>query len=364
MSTNPAAGTAVWDRAWSLVEQRSAGADALFVYAVKTTGIYCRPSCPSRRPSRSSVEFFPTSDLAEGAGYRACKRCRPSQEHPQQRLVTAACRYIENHLDETVKLEALGQAVGLSTFHTQRLFRRALGITPREYQQALRMERFRQHLASNGSVTDALYDSGFSSSSRLYEAAPGQIGMTPSESRKGGKGLTISYGIAECRIGKVIVAVTKSGVCLIAFDDLESELEDELKRRFPLAEISRDDAGLGNVLQQVVSQITEHPMTLDLALDIRATAFQQRVWRALMAIPRGETRTYAQLAADIGNPKAVRAVARACATNPVAVVIPCHRIIGSDGTLTGYRWGVERKKKLLGIERDASGARSRYIARN
>jgi AraC family transcriptional regulator of adaptative response/methylated-DNA-[protein]-cysteine methyltransferase len=215
------------------------------------------------------------------------------------------------------------------------------------------MERFRGELVQRASVTEAIYESGFGSGSRVYENSAAQIGMTPTEFRKNARGLKITYGIAESPLEKVLVAVTRAGVCAVAFGNLESELEDELRGRFALAEIARDDAGLGSTLRHVVSQLSEHPLAAELPLDVRATAFQRRVWMALQAIPRGETRSYAQVAAEIGQPTAVRAVARACASNPVAVVIPCHRVVGSDGKLTGYRWGVERKARLLELERAA-----------
>src|SRR5271154_130275 len=343
--------TGAWPGAWRMVEERSVAADALFVYAVRSTGVYCRPSCPSRRPLRGSVEFFATGELARAAGYRACKRCQPESEHPQQKLITRACDYIDRYLDTTITLEALGALLGLSPFHAQRLFRRALGVTPRQYQQARRMARFRGELLAQPSVTDAIYESGFSSGSRVYENTDAEIGMTPTEYRKSAKGLRITYGIAESPLGKMLVAQTRSGVCSVAFGSLESELEDDLRARFALAEITRDDFGLGETLRQVLSQLTEHPLAANLPLDIRATAFQRRVWTALRAIPRGETRSYAQVAAEIGQPSAVRAVAHACASNPVAVVIPCHRVIGSNGKLTGYRWGVERKRKILELEK-------------
>lgn len=346
--------TAVWSQAWQMVLERSVAADALFVYAVRTTGIYCRPSCPSRRPLRESVEFFATADHARVAGYRACKRCQPGQEHAQQELVKRACDYIDRNRDAGITLETLGTLLGLSPFHAQRLFRRALGVTPKQYQQSRRMDRFRGELLAQPSVTDAIYESGFGSNSRLYETAAAEIGMTPTQYRNRAKGLKIAYSIAESALGKVLVAATSSGICAIALGDLESELEDDLRGRFALAEICRDDAGLGDLLGQVLSRLAEHPLAADLPLDIRATAFQRRVWTALQTIPRGETRSYAEVAADLGQPTAVRAVARACAANPVAVVIPCHRVIGANGKLTGYRWGLERKRKLLQIEKKAS----------
>ncbi len=340
----------VWDRAWQMVEARKPVADMLFVYAVRTTGVYCRPSCPSRRPLRSSVEFFATSELAERAGYRACKRCAPGEAHPQAQMLTQACEYIERNIDSTIKLDKLGRVVGLSAFHTQRLFRRYLGISPRQYQQARRMEQFRKNLLTDESVTAAMYDAGFGSSSRLYESATEHLGMTPTAYRRGGKDVVIRYAIADSPLGKMLIAATEAGLCLVAFGSLETELEDELASRFPASERNRDESNLGSMVKQVLSQMTEHPVALELPLDVRATAFQRRVWESLRRIPRGQTRTYSQIAQEIGQPTAVRAVARACATNPVAVVVPCHRVIGSDGTLTGYRWGVERKKKLLDLE--------------
>jgi len=352
-TTTPKPQTGIFSQAWQMVQQRSLAADSLFVYAVRTTGIYCRPSCPSRRPLRDSVEFFSTPEQATAAGYRACKRCQPAGEHPQQLLVNRACDYIDRNLDTTITLEALGKLLSLSPFHAQRLFRRALGVTPKQYQQSRRMDRFRGQLLAQPSVTDAIYESGFGSNSRLYENSTAEIGMTPTAYRNRAKGLKIAYGIAESLLGKLLVAATPAGICAIAIGNLESELEDDLRSRFALAEITRDDAGLGKTLRHVLSLLTEHPLAADLPLDIRATAFQRRVWSALQAIPRGETRSYAQLAAAIGQPTAVRAVARACATNPVAVVIPCHRIIGTNGKLTGYRWGVERKEKLLQLEKNA-----------
>jgi len=345
----------VWDRAWQMVEARKPAADMLFVYGVRTTGVYCRPSCPSRRPLRSSVEFFATSELAERAGYRACERCTPGEAHPQAHMLTHACDYIERNIDSTIKLDTLGKVVGMSAFHTQKLFRRYLGISPRQYQQARRMEHFRSNLLTDDSVTTAMYGAGFGSSSRLYETANEHLGMTPTEYRRGGKDVAIRYTIVDSPLGKMLVAATNAGLSAVAFGSLESELEDELASRFPASDRRRDEADLGSMVKQILAQMTEHPVALELPLDVRATAFQRRVWEALRRIPRGQTRTYSQIAEAIGQPTAVRAVARACATNPVAVVIPCHRVIGSDGTLTGYRWGVERKKKLLELESVPAG---------
>jgi AraC family transcriptional regulator of adaptative response/methylated-DNA-[protein]-cysteine methyltransferase len=299
---------------------------------------------------RKSVEFYPTSELAERAGYRACKRCTPAQEHPQLRTLTAACNYLDRHDNETVKLQELGDAVGLSPFHVQRIFRRCLGITPREYQQARRIERFRQQVAQGDTVTTALYEAGFGSSSRLYEGASRQLGMTPAELRGGGQDIQIRYSITDSPLDKMLVAATDVGLCAISFGLLESELEDDLAARFPLANLRRDQEGLGSIVRPVLNQMTEHPAALDLPLDVRATAFQKRVWTALQQIPRGETRSYGEIAESMGQPSAARAVARACSQNPVAVVIPCHRVVGKSGRLTGYRWGLQRKQDLLALE--------------
>ncbi|MGC1781804.1 MAG: bifunctional DNA-binding transcriptional regulator/O6-methylguanine-DNA methyltransferase Ada [Acidobacteriaceae bacterium] len=341
----------IWDRVWQLVVERKSSADALFVYAVRTTGIYCRPSCPSRKPLRQSVEFYPTSELAERAGYRACKRCTPAREHPQLSVLTAACDYLDREENQPANLDDLGKAVGLSPFHAQRIFRRYLGITPQQYQQARRMERFRRQLQTGENITAAIYDSGFGSSSRLYEQAGKQLGMKPKKLRDGAKNVAIRYSIVDSSLDKMLVAATDVGICAISFGALESELEDDLAARFPLADIRRDDRELGPYLQQVLAEMTEHPVAMNLPLDVRATAFQRRVWEALQKIPRGETRSYSEVAREIGRPTAVRAVARACAQNPVAVVVPCHRVVGKNNALTGYRWGTERKKKLLALER-------------
>ena len=319
-------GERIWDRAWKMVVERTSMADAMFVYAVRTTGIYCRPSCPSRRPLRASVEFYPTSELAERAGYRACKRCTPAQEHPQLRTLTAACDYLDRVDHQPVKLQELGAAVGLSPFHVQRIFRQCLGITPREYQQARRIERFRRQVTQGDTVTTALYQAGFGSSSRLYEDANRQLGMTPAELRGGGKDIQIRYSVSDSPLDKMLVAATEVGLCAISFGLLESELEDDLAARFPSANLSRDEQGLGTIVQRLLSLLTEHPAALSLPLDVRATAFQKRVWKALQQVPRGETRSYREIAESLGQPSAARAVARACSQNPVAVVVPCHRV--------------------------------------
>src|SRR5664280_2791522 len=296
---------------WQQVMSRDARQDGRFVFAVRTTGIYCRPSCPSRRPRRDSVEFFPDPREAERAGYRACLRCKPTEISAQAQYVFRARQLLDN-AEGVVTLAQLSKRVGLSPFHLQRLFKRATGLSPREYQSARRMQQVKTELRKGEDVTTALYGAGFSSPSRLYEKSDQQLGMTPGAYRRGGAGATITFAIAPTPLGRMLVAATERGLCAVRFGE---------------------------------------STTIDLPLDVRATAFQQKVWETLQRIPCGETRSYTEIACAIGDPKAVRAVARACASNPVALAVPCHRVVRSDGKLAGYRWGLERKKKLLEGER-------------
>jgi len=354
---------AEWEQAWPQVLARDASADGRFVYAVTTTGIVCRPSCPSRRPAREHVRFFQTVDDALQQGYRACLRCRPAELHPEAQKVRRICAYLEQHVDRQVTLRELGRLCDLSTFATQRLFARVMGVSPRGYQMGLRAAGLRRQLAAPApsSITDALYEAGYSGSSRLYEQTDRTLGMKPTRFRDGGEAETIEAHIACCALGRLLVARTARGVCHVALGDDDKALEAELRQRFHRATIhmSSQDDQLASAVAQVLSLLAEHPGTLDLPLDLRATAFQQRVWQQLQAIPRGETRTYQQVAGSIGQPTAARAVARACATNPLALVVPCHRVIGSDGALRGYKWGTERKQKLLAIEAGAGNTSAR-----
>ncbi len=343
------------EQRWSLVASRSFSADGKFVYAVKSTGIFCRPSCPSRRPRREQVEFFESPGEAQQAGYRPCRRCTPLRANAQFEIIEHACRYIEQNLETTLRLEQIAAHAGLSPFHFQRLFKRTLGISPRQYQQARRTGKFRQALHGNGTITDAIYEAGYSSSSRAYENTNAQLGMTPSAFRRRGSGISISYTIAGSALGKVLVATTSRGVCAVRFGDSERELAAELQSEFSAAAIKRDDNALGPVAAKVITAFTEGTQSGSIPLDIRGTAFQQRVWNALRQIPRGETRSYSEIAQAIGAPTAVRAVANACASNPVAVVIPCHRVVQKNGALAGYRWGVKRKDELLRVERTPAG---------
>lgn len=326
--------------------------NATFVYAVTTTGIFCRPTCPSRRPAEQNVTFYPSPAGALGAGFRACKRCAPLGRHPEASMVLRLCRHIARHRDQTLTLTELGKLGQISPFTVQRTFERILGVSPREFQAQLRANTLRSSLASQASVTDAIYQAGYSSSSRFYEHAAEKLGMSPTRFRNGGRGETIRFAIAACPLGLVLVAATRHGLCSVILGDDRLLLEEELRRRFQQASIATDQSGMQEYVTTLVSRMTQHPAANDLPLDIRATSFQARVWQALQEIPRGETRSYGELAREMGQPSAVRAVARACASNPVAIAIPCHRIIGSDGALTGYRWGIERKRKLLEVERE------------
>jgi AraC family transcriptional regulator of adaptative response/methylated-DNA-[protein]-cysteine methyltransferase len=344
------------DHQWQAVQARDRSADGQFVYAVKTTGIYCRPSCASRSPRRENVEFFALPAAAEEAGYRACKRCQPrtaviADERIQ--LVQRICDHICAHLDDAnaLALDALGKAFGYDPSHLQKSFSAALHMSPREYAEAMRYLRLKRELRGGGTVSDAVYSAGFSSSSRVYEGAGERMGMTPAQYKSGGVGVAMAYTTAGSALGVLLVAVTERGICALGIYDDDEAAEASLRAEFPQAGITRDD-NLAVVIQAVLAHIENGASLPDVRFDIAATAFQWRVWEALQAIPRGETRTYAQVAAAIGQPKAVRAVASACANNHAALVIPCHRVVGSDGGLHGYKWGVARKEKLLEAERN------------
>jgi AraC family transcriptional regulator of adaptative response/methylated-DNA-[protein]-cysteine methyltransferase len=328
---------------------------ASFIYAVRTTGIYCRPDCASRRPARANVRFFRDAKDARAAGFRACLRCRPDQQPAEAAMVKRLIAYLTHHQDRTVPLAELAQVAGCAAGTVQRLFTRVLGLSPRAWANARRAEAYREILVQPGtstgpSILDAAYAAGFSSPSRAHEAAP--LGMEARRYRGRGAGERIGYTLAAAgtTLGRVLVAATERGVCAVLLGDDEAALTAELVRRFPCADL-RPDPGLTPLLSAVLAGLEEHPSAHALPLDLRGTAFQARVWAALGAIPRGATTSYAQLAAAIGSPRAVRAVARACAQNPAAIVVPCHRVVASDGKLTGYRWGLERKRALLAIER-------------
>lgn len=332
---------------WASVMARDINADGEFVYAVKSTGIFCRPSCPSRRPRRDQVEFFANPRKAEQAGYRPCRRCTPSQPNEQVRKVQAACRYLEENLDTAVTLNDVADRAGMSPFHFQRLFKKIVGISPREYQQSRRAAQFRSALRTEQRITDAIYEAGYGSSSRVYEHSSTMLGMTPSAFRRRGEGVVIRFTVITTELGKLLMATTPRGICSVRFGESDAALITELKCEFGAADISRDDAGLKAEAAKVRQLLGSQHVPASLDLDIRGTAFQQMVWNALRSIPRGETRTYTEIAASIGRPKSVRAVANACASNPVAVLVPCHRVVQKSGSLSGYRWGVQRKAALL-----------------
>ena len=345
---------------WDAVTGRDRSMDGVFFYAVRTTGVYCRPSCPSRRPKPENVVFFRSRDGAERAGFRPCMRCKPErdiQTDGNSEIVEKVCRYIETHPDQPATLGALSSAIGLSPFHLHRTFKALTGITPRAYADSRRLESLKAGLREGHSVTRSLYDAGYGSSSRLYERASLQLGMTPSRYRKQGSGVTIRYSIAETAVGRLLLAATARGICSIRFGSSETALEVALRREYPQAEIVRTDKQLASWVRAVRDRIRGQSAG-SLPLDIRATAFQRLVWEELRAIPSGATRSYGEIAKRIGQPRAARAVARACATNPVAVAIPCHRVVREDGALGGYRWGIQRKQKLLDLEKKNSVSKS------
>jgi AraC family transcriptional regulator of adaptative response/methylated-DNA-[protein]-cysteine methyltransferase len=340
------------DQRWDAVATRDSERDGQFVFAVSTTGVYCRPSCPAKRPRRENVKFFLRPEQAEKAGYRACLRCRPkaASGNPQLDLAKEICRYIEQHLDEPITLELLGKVFRQSPFHLQRRFKAALGITPREYADSCRMRQLKRNLQAGDNVTRAMYEAGYGSSSRLYEKTSSQLGMTPDKYRRGAIAATIRYACADSPLGRMLIAATDRGICSIQFARTDGELIEGLKREFPFAARKPDQGALQTWTEALLAKMAGRELNAALPLDIRATAFQRRVWTYLQSIPFGSTRSYKEVAKGIGQPTASRAVARACATNPVAVAIPCHRVVREDGNTSGYRWGVERKKALLEME--------------
>jgi AraC family transcriptional regulator of adaptative response/methylated-DNA-[protein]-cysteine methyltransferase len=340
---------------WQIVQTRNREFDGAFFFAVTSTGIYCKPSCAARRPKRENTSFFATREEAEAAGFRACLRCRPSAENTRgaiAEIVVRACELIENNADGETSLDFLAAALNVSPSHLQRAFKRTLGVSPKEFIGANRLANFKRQVRQMD-VTTAAYESGFGSSRALYEKATQNLGMTPATYRKGGKNIRIIFTVTDCSLGKLLVAATEKGVCAVAFGQTEQDLTAGLTREFPAAEIEPDENNLQNYVRAIVEHLDGTRQTLELPLDLQATAFQLRVWAELRRIPYGETRSYKQVAEQMGNTKAVRAVARACATNPVALLTPCHRVVSANGDVNGYRWGVERKKSLLDKEQSA-----------
>lgn len=345
------------EAAWAAVLARDSRLDGRFVYAVASTGVYCRPTCPSRRPRRENVRFFAASAEAESAGFRPCRRCRPRLEaSPRAEIVRRACAFLEANLESGATLADLGREVGLSPYHLQRTFKAATGLSPKQYAARLRAAQFKAEVQRGESVTSATYGAGYGSSSRLYETADASLGMTPGAYRRGGLGMRIRFTLAPSPFGRLLIGATDRGICAVMLGDEDGALEAELRREYPRAAIARDDRderheeGLGGQVAAVLARLDGTAPAGDLPLDLQATAFQWQVWRALQEIPYGETRSYREIAAAVGRPRAVRAVAQACAGNRVALVVPCHRAVRSDGTSGGYRWGAERKRRILDRE--------------
>ncbi|HXH53099.1 MAG TPA: methylated-DNA--[protein]-cysteine S-methyltransferase [Sphingomicrobium sp.] len=334
------------EQAWEAFERRDRGWDGRFVVAVSTTGIYCKPSCPARRPRRENVRFFAEGEAARSAGYRACLRCRPDEVGRDREAVAAAVQLIEQ-AEEPPSLSALAAAVGYAPHHFQRIFTRDVGVSPAAFARAVRVKRAEGALEENGSVTEAIYEAGYSGPSRFYAEAKERLGMTPSAWRDGGRGETIRWALVETMLGRMLVAATAKGICRLSFD----EGEDALRRRFPHATIRADDGPMASLIAAAVAAVERPASAPDLPLDVRGTAFQEAVWRELRKIPAGETRSYADIAAAVGQPGAVRAVGTANGSNPVAVLVPCHRVIRSDGSLGGYAGGLDRKRRLLAAEK-------------
>ena len=340
------------DERWEAVQRRDRDADGAFFYSVLTTGVYCRPSCAARLPRRENVRFHASCEAAERAGFRPCKRCRPNTESLAEQhaaAVAKACRLIET-AEEAPSLDELAAATGMSRFYFHRVFKSLTGVTPAAYTAAHRAQRMRDELPRSGSVTEAIYGAGYNSSGRFYAAAADVLGMKPAAFRAGGTGAAIRFAIGQCSLGAVLVAATEKGVCAIALGDEPETLLRDLQDRFPKAQLIGGDKSFEQLVAKVVGFVEAPTLGLDLPLDIRGTAFQQRVWQALREIPAGNTASYTEIARRIRQPRAVRAVAAACAANAIAVAIPCHRVVRNDGALAGYRWGIERKRSLLARE--------------
>ncbi len=356
-------------RLWQAVQERDRDYDERFVYAVHSTGVYCRPTCPSRRPRPEQVRFFSGPEEARQAGYRSCHRClpdQPSRRSQQAELVRQACEYIHRHIEAggegLPSLGELSEAAGVSASRLQRVFKEETGLTPRQYAHGERMERFKGRVREGDDVSAAMFDAGFGSSSRLYEKAYGHLGMTPGKYKKGGAGMTINYIVTESALGHLLVSATQQGVCAVKLGDDPSELLDELRTEFPKAELQEGGEALGEWVDAVLQYLDGQRAGLDLPYDVRATAFQRRVWQLLQSIPYGETRTYQQMALELGlGGNSSRAVGRACASNPVALIVPCHRAVRKDGGLAGFRWGLHRKESLITMERREKDSHSRDV---
>lgn len=349
---------------WRAMKNNDTRFDGVFFVGVKTTGIYCRPTCRARLPKRENVEFYPSVEAAVKKGFRACKRCKPEAKafiDPKVELVLKACEVIEKNNFENLSLEELGIETNSSPTYLQKVFKEILGISPKQYSDENRLQKFKKQIKKGGDVTNAMYEAGFGSSRGLYEKASSKIGMTPATYKKGGKGMRIDFTIVECRLGKLMIGATEKGICSVTFGDDSKVMTDNLFKEYPNAEFNLAPDGFKKYVKEILAHLDGKQMNLGLPLDLQATAFQMRVWAELRKIPYGETRSYSDIAKQIGNEKAVRAVARACATNPVALVTPCHRVIGSNGSLSGYRWGIKRKQELLESEAKFSNKKAAKV---
>jgi AraC family transcriptional regulator of adaptative response/methylated-DNA-[protein]-cysteine methyltransferase len=344
------------ETAWRAILERNDSADGDFVFGVTSTGVYCRPGCPARTPRRENVRLFATADEAEMAGFRECRRCLPRSEPAARRMVNDARQLLEAEADDPPGLEALAAQLGVSAGHLQRTFKRLTGVSPRQFAANRRAEAFKTRLRSGEDVTTATYAAGYGSLSRVYDRSAAMLGMTPGAYRRGGDGITVSYTTIETPVGRVLLAATARGVCFIAIVDSDEEIEAAVRAEYPRADLRRDDDALSDYADVLRHYLASGMRETSLPLDLRGSAFQMLVWQALRSIPAGETRSYSEIAASIGRPEAARAVARACATNPVPLVVPCHRAIQSNGEPGGYRWGAERKKALLAKERATAKA--------
>lgn len=345
------------DLFWQAVKRKDARFNGTFYFGVNSTGVYCKPSCASRQPKRENVQFFTTFNEAEQKGFRACLRCKPQLENvtdSKMETVIKVCQLIEESEFDHISLDDLAAGTGVTATYLQKVFKEIMGVSPKEYADVNRLEKFKSGIQKGETVANAMYDAGFGSSRALYEKASERLGMTPATYKKGGKGMKINYTITDSRLGKLLVAATEKGVSAVMFGDDENILSADLKAEYPQADIYKDEAHLKKYVEAILQNLEGRQPKLDLPLDLAATAFQLKVWAELRRIPFGETVSYKQVAEKLGNPNAVRAVARACATNPVSIVTPCHRVVGSDGRLTGYRWGIERKKAILENEKELS----------
>ena len=342
---------------WQAVKNKDAGFNGVFVYGVRSTGIFCRPSCGARQPLPENVSFFESPEAAEAKGFRACRRCRPKElaVDPQVKMVAQVCELLDS--DEPMRLEQLGAELGVSPAHLQKTFKEIIGVSPKKFAGMKRLERLKSELRKGTDVSGAIYEAGFNSSSRAYENVSEKLGMTPATYARGGKNMEIEYTVTDCDLGKMLVARTPKGICAVTFGDEEGILEENLRNEYRAASIVRSGANLKDYVDAILASLAGTAKSLDLPLDIQATAFQMRVWDTLRKIAYGTTVSYQQVAEQLGSPKSVRAVARACASNRVAIVIPCHRVVASNGNLSGYRWGVERKKKIL--ENESAQAESK-----